>query len=120
MGMEDYTGVDFEKMFDELMTKSAVKFEGNLIDYKISDEETHYVVKFYTPGFKKDELTLEVKDGRLKLNATSEIQEKMQEIKIATGVPGDVYDNILAKYQDGVLYVTIPKANYGSKNIEII
>lgn len=112
--------MDFIKIFDELMTESATRFSGNLIDYKVSDEETHYLLKFYTPGFKKDELTLEVVDGRLKVIAESESSKKIQEIKIAVDVPGDAYDNILAKYEDGVLHVSVPKANYGSKSIEII
>lgn len=110
----------FERLFDDLMSESSLRFNSNLIDYKVSDEDTHYVIKFYTPGFKKDELNLEVKDGRLKLSAKTESKERFQEIKISTNVAGDAYDNILAKYEDGILYVTVPKTRYGSKNIEIM
>lgn len=96
----------------------------NLMNTDILETETGYEISMNLPGFKKEDVTGEVKDGYLVIKATSKTSN---EEKDASGkyirkerfegscsrsfYVGDAVtqDDIKARFEDGVLKVSIPK-----------
>jgi len=87
-----------------------------IISYNIEDNNTFHLLKFYLPEVSKDDITLEVKSGRLQVSAG----ERTQEIKINSHLQENGSEDILAKYDNEVLYVTVPKENHSSRLINIL
>jgi HSP20 family molecular chaperone IbpA len=109
---------DIEKeleIFGEMVRNTVAS---SLIKYDIKDKDTFFLLKFYTPGIKKDDLCLKMCQGRLSL--VIEKEKSAQEIKVNTNMPQESAGNILAKYEDGVLTVTVPKTNHDARIIEIM
>ncbi|KAI8897718.1 HSP20-like chaperone [Globomyces pollinis-pini] len=98
----------------------------------VKDCQSCYQVKIDVPGFKKDQLTVNVTDGLLEVHGcksvtkedTSNYRMIIQErytgdfycsIRLANIVSG----NVTASLRDGVLTVTIPKAEPKKINITL-
>jgi HSP20 family molecular chaperone IbpA len=89
----------------------------------VVETKDHYELTAELPGFKKDEVTVQVKDGVLELNAQSgdkvqadsETQWLLRERRKAAfqrtfRLPRDVDgEAIEAAFQDGLLVLTLPK-----------
>ena len=90
----------------------------------VVETKDHYELTAELPGFKKDEVTVQVKDGVLELNAAvpedktkadSETQWLLRERRKAAfqrtfRLPRDVDgEAIEAAFQDGLLVLTLPK-----------
>jgi HSP20 family protein len=77
------------------------------------DDEAHVYARFELPGFKKDEIRLSAENGFLTLNVERKAAREGGEslsLTRAVELPEDVAaDKTTAKYEDGVLTVTIPK-----------
>lgn len=110
----DFFGDDF---FVPQSQKSVV-----LPDYDIEESDEHFVLSVDLPGFKKDEVSIEVDNGVLTLKG-ERIRETKDKSK--THYVGRSYgkfsrsftlperakvDQISAEQKDGVLTVTIPKS----------
>lgn len=90
----------------------------------VHEKEDHYEVDIDLPGFKKDEITLQLKEGYLTVTAAKGLDEEEKDKK-GTPVRIERYagtmqrsfyvgeditkDEIHAKYEDGVLRLTVPK-----------
>jgi HSP20 family protein len=96
------------------------------IDVKETDKE--YVVEADLPGVKKEDIRLELDDGRLSISVE---HEESKEEKLANylhrerrygSMQRSVYladvrqDNVAAKFEGGVLTVSVPKADRPDKN----
>ncbi len=96
----------------------------------VHEKEDHYEVDIDLPGFKKDEITLQLKEGYLTVTAAKGLDEEEKDKK-GTPVRIERYagtmqrsfyvgeditrDEIHAKYEDGVLRLTVPKKEETTK-----
>jgi HSP20 family protein len=95
----------------------------------VSETESAYVVELEVPGVKRDELTIEVEDGRLAVtgevketeNGTRSSTRRTGRFEYRTRLPRGVdADGIGAELADGVLTVTIAKPETATpRRIEI-
>ena len=64
---------DFPALDDKSMQKAQRKLYGrhasNMMKTDVKEHDDHYEVDIDLPGFKKEELSLELKDGYLMINA---------------------------------------------------
>ena len=92
------------------------------IPIEVFDKETSWLVKAYLPGINKEDVNLDVENGKLFLSAVrhkpedkiylSELEYGKMETSVKlTSVSYLDKENISAKYLDGVLYITIHKPN---------
>jgi HSP20 family molecular chaperone IbpA len=89
----------------------------------VHEHEDHYELEVDLPGFKKDEITLELQNGYLTVTAAKGLdQEETKKGKVirqeryAGSMQRSFYvgdslteEDIHAKYEDGVLRVDLPK-----------
>lgn len=99
------------------------KHAKNLMKTDVREMENTYEVDVDLPGFKKDELSVELKDGYLTISAAKGLDkdEKDKEGKYIrqeryagscsrSFYVGDVKaEDVAAKYEDGILKLTLPK-----------
>ena len=117
---DDYPFRNLENVDRKLYGKHAGK--EMLTDVK--EHENHYEVEIDLPGFKKEEITIELNEGYLTITASKGLDEdeKNKQGKIVrqeryAGVMQRSYyvgeqlttEDIKAKYEDGVLKLEIPK-----------
>lgn len=121
---DDFFGDTFDKHFfggrDPLYGKHAK----NMMKTDVRETEDSYLVDIDLPGFKKDEVKVELKDGYLTVSAAKGLDKDEQDKRgryirqeryagtmsrsfyVGEGVkPEDLH----AKYEDGILQVTVPK-----------
>jgi HSP20 family protein len=113
----------FDAAFPALSTLQRDGFFGNWQDefpVDLYQEKNAFVVRAELPGFKKEDLAVEVADGLLtvtghqKTEATTDTEKKAtQERKVSRSIalPEHVQvDKIQATYESGVLTVKLPKS----------
>ena len=120
-----------ENMFDDLFEESFFgahnplygKNAKNLMKTDISEKENGYEIAVDLPGFKKDEINLDIKDGYLTITAQKGLDKDEEDKKghvirreRYAGVcqrsffVGDIKpEDIKAKYESGVLTIMVPK-----------
>ncbi|MCR2033148.1 Hsp20/alpha crystallin family protein [Anaerofustis stercorihominis] len=125
-----------ESLFDDLMDfplekdffdgKNLLygKHEKKLMKTDVREKDNNYEVDIDLPGFKKDQILAELKDGYLTISASKDLdkEEKDKEGKYIRRerysgscarsfyVGSDVKeDEISAKFEDGILKIVIPK-----------
>lgn len=105
----------------------------NEITHNIAETNNDYVVELVAPGYKKDEFSISVENDYMIVGAKKEKAEENSDTKYHRKsynsksftkrfiLNGDVdLDNINANYENGILYINIPKAKAKvSKQIEI-
>ena len=119
---------DFDDFMDfpTFRTPAARSFNANtLMKSDIKDAGDHYELAMDLPGFSKDDVKLQLKDGVLTFEATTnnESEEKDEEGKYLrrerfsgtckrSFYVGEnlTQEDIKAKFENGVLKVTVPKA----------
>ena len=117
---DDWMDFSFPDIDKELYGKHAK----NLMKTDVKEKDGNYEVAIDLPGFKKDEITAELKDGYLTISAAKGLDkdEKDKEGKYIRRerysgscqrsfyVGKDVTeDDIKASFEDGTLKMTIPK-----------
>ena len=99
------------------------KHAKNLMKTDVRETENTYEVDVDLPGFKKDELSVELKDGYLTISAAKGLDKDEQDKKgkyirqeryagacSRSLYVGDVKpEEVSAKYEDGILKLTMPK-----------
>ena len=124
-----------ENLFDEWMDDFDREFFGNrnpmygkrstnMMKTDVRDTGDTYELDIDLPGFKKDEITAELKDGYLTVSAAkgTDNDEKNKDVKYIRkeryvgSMTRSFYvgeglhqDDIHAKYEDGILKLSIPK-----------
>lgn len=100
------------------------KHAKNIMKTDVREDEHGYELAVDLPGFKKDEIDLELKDGYLSISAQKGVdkeeedkkgrvirQERYAGVCARSFYVGDVKpEDVKAKYESGVLTVTLPKA----------
>ncbi|MBQ9035837.1 MAG: Hsp20/alpha crystallin family protein, partial [Erysipelotrichaceae bacterium] len=122
----------FDDLFDDYPFRSLEnvdrklygKHAGKEMLTDVKEHEDHYEVEIDLPGFKKEEITIELNEGYLTITASKGLDEdeKSKQGKIVrqeryAGVMQRSYyvgeqmttEDIKAKYEDGVLKLEIPK-----------
>ena len=95
----------------------------NLMKTDVRETEDAYEVDIDLPGFKKDEIQVDLKDGYLVVSAAKGLDRDQQDKKgkyirqeryagacSRSFYVGDVEpEDVAAKYEDGILRITLPK-----------
>ena len=117
---EDFPFRSLENVDRKLYGKHA----GREMLTDVKEHENHYAVEIDLPGFKKDEIKLELNEGYLTITASKGVdeEEKNNQGRIVrqerySGVMQRTYyvgeqikaEDIKARYEDGVLKLEIPK-----------
>ena len=121
----------FDDFFDDKEMQNVQKklyghHAGNMMKTDVQEHEDHYEVDIDLPGFKKDELTLELKDGSLIISAAKGLDQDQKDKKTGKYIRRERYaggmsrafyvgedvkqEDIHAKYENGVLKLCLPKA----------
>ena len=136
-----------ENLFDEMMNMNDFfgdqsplygKHAKNLMKTDIREHESGYEVDIDLPGFKKDEINLQLDNGYLTVSAAKGL-DKDEQAKDGTYIRKERYagscsrsfyvgegvteEDVHAKYEDGILKLAIPKKEdkipEGKKDIAI-
>ena len=125
-----------ESLFDDLFDDDFMRFPvwggrdplygknaKNLMKTDVRETENTYEVDVDLPGFKKDEISVDLQDGYLTIRASKGLdkdqkdkegkyirQERYAGACSRSFYVGDVEeDQIAAKYEDGILKISLPK-----------
>lgn len=100
------------------------KHAANVMKTDVRDHDDHYEVDIDLPGFKKDEISLELSDGYLVVSAAKSLNEDhadnagrvLRQERYAGSVQRSYYvgeqvteKDVQAKFEDGVLKLSVPK-----------
>lgn len=130
--------LDFPAFDDKAMQKAQRKLYGrhaaNMMKTDVQDHEDHYEVDIDLPGFKKDELSLELKDGYLVISAAKGLDKDEKDNRNGKFVRRERYagslsrsfyvgesvkqEDIHARYESGVLKLSIPKMEEKKPEVE--
>ena len=133
---DDFFG--FPVFDDREMQKAQKKLYGrhaaNMMKTDVQEHDDHYEVDIDLPGFKKDEISLELKDGYLVISAAKGLDKDEKDKKTQKYVRRERYagsmsrsfyvgeeikqEDIHAKYESGVLKLSIPKAEEKKPEVE--
>lgn len=121
---DDFFNDPFGMMASQGESPLFGKHAKNMMKTDVRETEDSYLVDIDLPGFKKDEVKVELKDGYLTVSAAKGLDKDEQDKKgryirqeryagtmsrsfyVGEGVkPEDLH----AKYEDGILQVTVPK-----------
>lgn len=113
---------------DNAMSKVDRKLYGhnakNLMKTDVKETDGGYELEMDLPGFKKDEITVDLKDGYLTIGASKGLdkdqsdengkyirRERYAGVCSRSFYVGDAVrpENIRAKYEDGILKLSVPK-----------
>ena len=101
------------------------KHARNLMKTDIRETDTNYELAIDLPGFKKDEIHIELKNGYLTISAAKGLDKEEQDKKgkyirqeryagacSRSFYVGDDVEpaDVSAKFEDGILTITVPKA----------
>ena len=118
---------DFMDGFDSFMDRSALygKHGKNLMKTDVRDVGDHYELDMDLPGFKKDEIHAELENGYLTISAEKSLDKDEKDKKSGKYIRRERYagsmsrsfyvgegvtqEDIHAKYEHGVLKLSIPK-----------
>ena len=122
--MDDFPfGKDFERAMFPGKNPLYGKHAKNMMKTDVRETESEYEVDIDLPGFKKDEISLDVKDGYLTISAEKGLdkneedkkgrvlrQERYAGVCTRSFYVGDVTpEDVKAKYKSGVLTIVLPK-----------
>ncbi|NDV96046.1 Hsp20/alpha crystallin family protein [Dysgonomonas sp. 521] len=121
----DRSGSFFPTFFSNYLNDDMFNFvEGNLPATNVSENEKAFNIELSVPGFKKEDIKIEIEKNVLKISAQNEVksEEKDENEKVlrqefrtssfsrSFTIPENVdTENIVAAQKDGVLQVTLPK-----------
>ena len=94
---------DFGRLMPQVSSELYGKHARNLMKTDVRELDGSYELDVDLPGFKKDEVTVDLQDGYLTINAGS--------MSRSFYVGDDVRsEDVSAKFEDGILKISVPKA----------
>ena len=121
---DDWMDFPFENEFFGKKNPLYGKHAKNMMKTDVRETDNSYEVDIDLPGFKKDEISVELKDGYLTINAAKGL-DKDQQDKQGNYIRRERYagtmsrsffvgedvaqEDIHAKYEDGILRLSVPK-----------
>ena len=121
---DDWMSFPFDRDFWGKKNPLYGKHAQNMMKTDIRETEGTYELDVDLPGFKKDEIRIQLKDGYLTLSAAKGLDKDQKDEKgsyirrerYAGAMQRSFYvgeavtqDEIHAKYEDGILKISIPK-----------
>ena len=122
---DDFFGDPFEMMVPQGRNPLYGKHAKNLMKTDVRETEDSYELDIDLPGFKKDEITVEVKSGCLNISAAKGLDKEekdkdgkyIRQERYAGSCSRSFYvgedveaDQISAKFESGILQISVPKA----------
>lgn len=116
-------------LFDDLFFYDNFKSVKNDVDYDLIESEDDYNIDLLLAGYDKENFKLDVDEDKLKFSA-ERFEDKTKNYKFKTSFYGKINktfnlpknilpDKINAKYENGILSITIPKDKELIKNKSI-
>ena len=121
---DDMFDFDFDKEFDRMMRPLYGKHAQNMMKADVRETENSYELDIDLPGFKKDEITVQLDNGYLSISASKGL-DKNEENKDGKYIRRERYagsmnrtfyvgsqltqQDIQAKFEDGILKISVPK-----------
>ena len=118
---DDMFGFDFDREFDRMMRPLYGKHSQNMMKTDVRETEDSYELDIDLPGFKKDEITIQLD---LSISASKGL-DKNEENKDGKYIRRERYagsmnrtfyvgsqltqQDIQAKFEDGILKISVPK-----------
>ncbi len=115
---------DFDKEFNRMMRPLYGKHSQNMMKTDVRETENSYELDIDLPGFKKDEITVQLDNGYLSISASKGL-DKNEENKDGKYIRRERYagsmnrtfyvgsqltqQDIQAKFEDGILKISVPK-----------
>jgi HSP20 family protein len=112
----------FDDVFRDVMPSSNTGFNPNAMRVDISEDDKNIYIEAELPGMKKEDVKVTIEDGVLMIRGErkQETEEKKKNYHRVERVYGSFSrafalgenidkDKIEAKYEDGVLHLTLPK-----------
>ena len=121
--LSDFFG--FGRMMPQISSELYGKHAKNLMKTDVRELDSSYELDVDLPGFKKDEVTVDLQDGYLTISAAKALdkgesdqkgkflrQERYSGSMSRSFYVGDDVEaaDISAKYEDGILKISVPKA----------
>lgn len=121
---DGYRMPDFSSLFDvdRFFSSDWGLSRGNAPSVNVAETEKEYQVEVFAPGFKKTDFAVDVEDDMLHIRAESRQEDKeekknytrkeyhYQSFTRSFRLPENTKDDqVAARYEDGVLRITIPK-----------
>ncbi len=119
--LSDFFG--FGRMMPQISSELYGKHAKNLMKTDVRELDGSYELDVDLPGFKKDEVTVDLQDGYLTISAEKALDKADQKGKFLrqercsgsmsrSFYVGDDVEaaDISAKYEDGILKISVPKA----------
>ena len=121
---DDFFDDAFDKHFFNMKNPLYGKHAKNLMKTDVRETENSYELDVDLPGFKKDEVNVDLKDGYLTISAAKGV-DKDQQDKAGKYIRQERYagacsrsfyvgwdvepDEISAKFESGILQISVPK-----------
>ena len=121
---DDMFDFDFDKEFDRMMRPLYGKHSQNMMKTDVRETEDSYELDIDLPGFKKDEITIQLDNGYLSISASKGL-DKNEENKDGKYIRRERYagsmnrtfyvgsqltqQDIQAKFEDGILKISVLK-----------
>ena len=120
---DDFFSDPFGMMVPQTRDALYGKHAKNLMKTDIRETDTSYELDIDLPGFKKDEVSIDLKDGYLTISAAKGLDKDAEDKKgkyirqeryagacSRSFYVGDIQpDQVSAKYEDGILKISLPK-----------
>ena len=121
---DDMFDFDFDKEFDRMMRPLYGKHAQNMMKTDVRETDNSYELDIDLPGFKKDEISVQLDNGYLSISASKGL-DKDEENKNGKYIRRERYagamnrtfyvggnltqQDIQAKFEDGILKISVPK-----------
>lgn len=121
----------YDKQMKDAQKKLYGRRADNIMKTDVRDHDDHYEIDVDLPGFKKEELSLELTDGYLIIKAAKGLDKDEKEKKSGKYIRRERYmgsmtrsfyvgdtltqEDIKAEYKNGVLKLTVPKPDPNKK-----
>ena len=110
----------FSDVFDDLFDSGVNTTKANTMLCDIRETENTYVMNIALPGYKKEDIALELKEGYLKVSASAKKEETAGRIIRRERYSGNCSrsfyvgehvqkEDIHPKFENGILSFTVPK-----------
>lgn len=123
--------VFFDNFFDDF--ESPKKLD-KMMKCDIYEEENNYVIEMDVPGFKKEDINMELDDGYLKISAEKKSDNEEKDGKKYVRRERHCYskcerqfyvgnikdEDIKAKFKDGILKISVPKEEEKKETKKVI
>ena len=121
--LSDFFG--FGRMMPQISSELYGKHAKNLMKTDVRELDGSYELDVDLPGFKKDEVTVDLQDGYLTISAAKALDKDesdqkgkfLRQERYAGSMNPSFYvgddvesTDICAKYEDGILKISVPKA----------